>query len=117
MCVCSLKCCNTQFAPCCVRLQVGALTVSEQLTPLGALLSGLPVDPSTGKLLVLGAVLGLVDAALTLAAALSVQSPFSRLADDDDSARCGPQGATLLVPVVLSCFACVACLTIACSVS
>ncbi|KAL6754390.1 putative ATP-dependent RNA helicase DHX34-like protein [Haematococcus lacustris] len=67
--------------------QVGALTLTESLTPLGALLSLLPVDPHVGKLLVLGAVLRLSDPCLTIAAALSVQSPFARLADDNDAAK------------------------------
>ncbi|KAJ9533883.1 hypothetical protein QJQ45_026970, partial [Haematococcus lacustris] len=66
---------------------VGALTLTESLTPLGALLSLLPVDPHVGKLLVLGAVLRLSDPCLTIAAALSVQSPFARLADDNDAAK------------------------------
>jgi ATP-dependent RNA helicase DHX34 len=42
---------------------------------------------SSGKLLVLGCVLGMPDPVLTLAAALTVASPFSRLAEDDDAAR------------------------------
>ncbi len=74
---------------------MGALTADECLTPLGCVLSMLPVEPAIGKLLVLGGVMGLLDPALTLAAALSVQSPFSRLADDNESARCGRGGGAL----------------------
>lgn len=54
--------------------QVGALSRGrEALTPLGAVLSLLPLDASIGKLLVLGALCHVADPALTMAAALSVQ--------------------------------------------
>ncbi len=46
------------------------------LTPLGRVLSALPVDPSVGKMLALGALLGEIEHVLTLAAALSTQTPF-----------------------------------------
>lgn len=57
----------------------GGLTSNEALTPLGAALSLLPVDVHTGKALLLGQLLGCGPAVLTLAAALSVPSPFLRL--------------------------------------
>jgi hypothetical protein len=38
---------------------------------------------------VLGCLLRLVGPALTVAAALSVQSPFAKLADDDEESRWG----------------------------
>jgi HrpA-like RNA helicase len=50
----------------------------QALTPLGAILASLPVDIHIGKMLVLGSVLGCFEAVLTVAAALSVQSPFLR---------------------------------------
>lgn len=46
------------------------------LTPLGRVLSALPVDPSVGKMLALGALFGEIEYVLTLAAALSTQTPF-----------------------------------------
>lgn len=59
--------------------QAGALTADERLTPLGAVLSLLPVDVHIGKMLVLGCLHQLLDTVLTIAAALTVQSPFVRL--------------------------------------
>lgn len=56
----------------------GALDGSEALTPIGSLLAQLPVDIVIGKMLVLGSVLHLAEPVLTIAAALSVQSPFTR---------------------------------------
>lgn len=63
----------------CIRLR------AELLTPLGCVLSLLPVDVHVGKMLVLGCLFGLSDAVLTVAAGLSVQSPFLRLPADGDS--------------------------------
>ena len=61
---------------------LGALRPSDEvLTPLGRLLSRLPVDAKLGKLLLLGTCLGAADEALTLAAALSSRSPFLSPAD------------------------------------
>jgi hypothetical protein len=45
------------------------------------------MSSQVGKLLVLGAALHLTDPCLTIAAALSVQSPFARLAEEDEAAR------------------------------
>ncbi|NXK49954.1 DHX34 helicase, partial [Chauna torquata] len=59
----------------------GALDEAEELTPIGTLLAQLPVDVVVGKMLVLGALFGLAEPTLTVAAALSVQSPFLRLAN------------------------------------
>lgn len=55
---------SSPYLHCCPTLQllqIGALTLDgrEGLTPLGAVLSLLPVDPAVGKLLVLSAVFGL----------------------------------------------------------
>ncbi|XP_019065596.1 probable ATP-dependent RNA helicase DHX34 [Fukomys damarensis] len=58
----------------------GALDASETLTPIGCLLAQLPVDVVIGKMLILGSTFGLVEPVLTIAAALSVQSPFPRSA-------------------------------------
>jgi len=59
---------------------LGALDVSggknEELTPLGTHLSTLPVDARIGKLILFGAMFGVADEALTIAAILSHRSPF-----------------------------------------
>ena len=57
-------------------IEVGALTTSEQLTPLGTQLAKLPLDAQLGKLILYGATFGCLDFALTVAAALSSKSPF-----------------------------------------
>ena len=62
-----------------LKAQAGALDAREALTQLGNVLSALPVDVHVGKLLVLGCAFGCAEPALTMAAALSVQSPFLRL--------------------------------------
>uniref|UniRef100_A0A8C3K2R5 DExH-box helicase 34 n=1 Tax=Calidris pygmaea TaxID=425635 RepID=A0A8C3K2R5_9CHAR len=56
----------------------GALDEAEDLTPIGNLLAQLPVDVVVGKMLVLGTLFGLAEPTLTVAAALSVPSPFLR---------------------------------------
>ncbi|XP_060733680.1 probable ATP-dependent RNA helicase DHX34 isoform X2 [Tachysurus vachellii] len=58
----------------------GALDAQGELTPIGSLLAKLPVDVVIGKMLVLGSLFNLVEPMLTVAAALSVQSPFLRSA-------------------------------------
>ncbi|XP_043854754.1 probable ATP-dependent RNA helicase DHX34 [Dromiciops gliroides] len=65
----------------------GALDASENLTPIGTLLSQLPVDVVIGKILILGCLFDLVEPVLTMAAALSVQSPFVR--STQSSMDCG----------------------------
>ncbi|KAJ8372778.1 hypothetical protein AAFF_G00277210 [Aldrovandia affinis] len=71
----------------------GALDSHGELTSIGSLLAQLPVDVVIGKMLVLGSVFGLVEPVLTLAAALSVQSPFLR------SAQHNPDCATARQPL------------------
>ncbi|XP_026195613.1 probable ATP-dependent RNA helicase DHX34 [Anabas testudineus] len=56
----------------------GALDSCGELTSIGSLLAQLPVDVVIGKMLVLGSLFNLVEPVLTVAAALSVQSPFLR---------------------------------------
>ncbi|KAL8690220.1 MAG: hypothetical protein Q9218_004283 [Villophora microphyllina] len=58
-------------------IDVKALTVSEDLTPLGRQLAKLPLDVFLGKLLLLGCIFKCLDAALTIAAIMSSKSPFS----------------------------------------
>uniref|UniRef100_G3U5S1 Probable ATP-dependent RNA helicase DHX34 n=1 Tax=Loxodonta africana TaxID=9785 RepID=G3U5S1_LOXAF len=61
----------------------GALDGTEALTPIGSLLAQLPVDVVIGKMLVLGSTFHLAEPVLTIAAALSVQSPFTRSAQSN----------------------------------
>ncbi|XP_066229946.1 probable ATP-dependent RNA helicase DHX34 [Saccopteryx leptura] len=61
----------------------GALDSAEALTPIGSLLAQLPVDVVIGKMLILGAMFHLAEPVLTIAAALSVQSPFTRSAQSN----------------------------------
>ncbi|KAM4743028.1 putative ATP-dependent RNA helicase DHX34 isoform 1-T2 [Anableps anableps] len=56
----------------------GALDSRGELTSIGRLLAQLPVDVVIGKMLVLGSLFNLAEPVLTVAAALSVQSPFLR---------------------------------------
>jgi len=49
-----------------------------ELTPLGHCLAQLPLEPHLGKMLVMGATLGVLDPVLTMAAAASVHEPFIR---------------------------------------
>ncbi|KAL0972695.1 hypothetical protein UPYG_G00193600 [Umbra pygmaea] len=71
----------------------GALDPRGELTSMGSLLAQLPVDVVIGKMLVLGSVFNLVEPVLTVAAALSVQSPFLR------SAQHNPDCATARQPL------------------
>ncbi|KAG7378371.1 hypothetical protein PHYPSEUDO_010152 [Phytophthora pseudosyringae] len=57
--------------------EIGALNrEDEALTKLGSHLARLPVDVKVGKLLLLGALFGVFDAASTCAAVLETKSPF-----------------------------------------
>uniref|UniRef100_A0A8C6SBM2 DEAH (Asp-Glu-Ala-His) box polypeptide 34 n=1 Tax=Neogobius melanostomus TaxID=47308 RepID=A0A8C6SBM2_9GOBI len=71
----------------------GALDSRSELTTIGTLLAQLPVDVVIGKMLVLGSVFKLVEPVLTIAAALSVQSPFLR------SSQQNPDCATARQPL------------------
>jgi ATP-dependent RNA helicase DHX29 len=64
----------------------GALDAAGALTPLGHHLARLPVDVRAGKIIVLGAVLGCLRPALTIAAYLSSKSPFVAPHDERDAA-------------------------------
>ena len=57
-------------------VEVGALTETEQLTPLGSQLAKMPLDAQLGKLILLGASFGCLDFAATVAATLSSKTPF-----------------------------------------
>ncbi|XP_006814920.1 putative ATP-dependent RNA helicase DHX34, partial [Saccoglossus kowalevskii] len=55
----------------------GALTENETLTPIGKMLAQLPVDVVIGKMLIMGTVFHVIHPVLSIAASLSVQSPFT----------------------------------------
>jgi ATP-dependent RNA helicase DHX29 len=59
-----------------MMIQVRALTSSEEITPMGRLLSKLPTDVHLGKFLLTAALFRCLDPALTIAAALNAKSPF-----------------------------------------
>ena len=61
----------------------GAMAEDESLTVTGKMLSNLPVDVSIGKMLIMGSLFHQVESVLTLAAAMSVQSPFTNKAYRD----------------------------------
>ncbi|XP_037783105.1 ATP-dependent DNA/RNA helicase DHX36-like isoform X1 [Penaeus monodon] len=56
---------------------INALDESENLTPLGFHLARLPVDPLTGRMLLMAAIFSCVGPILTIASALSFKDPFS----------------------------------------
>lgn len=57
-------------------VEVKALTQSEEITPMGRLLSKLPMDVHLGKFLLVAALFRCLDPALTIAATLNSKSPF-----------------------------------------
>ncbi|XP_066993061.2 probable ATP-dependent RNA helicase DHX34 isoform X2 [Anabrus simplex] len=63
--------------------QQGALGENEKLTTIGRMLSCLPVDIALGKILIMGSLFHQVEPVLSLAAALSVQTPFTNRAYRD----------------------------------
>ncbi|KAF2369076.1 Helicase-associated domain [Trinorchestia longiramus] len=55
---------------------INALDEDENLTPLGFHLARLPVDPLTGRMLLMSSIFSCVDPVLTVAAVLSFKEPF-----------------------------------------
>lgn len=55
---------------------LNALDADERLTPLGFHLARLPLDPQTGKMILMAAIFGCVDPVLSIAAALNFKDPF-----------------------------------------
>ncbi|CAL1528445.1 unnamed protein product [Lymnaea stagnalis] len=64
----------------------GALASDESLTPIGQMLSMLPVDVVIGKMLIMGSIFNMIDPILSITAAMSVQSPFTNRAYTDHEA-------------------------------
>ncbi|KAH7302390.1 hypothetical protein KP509_23G070100 [Ceratopteris richardii] len=65
---------------------IGALDDNEELTHLGRHLSTLPVEPTIGKMLVMGSIFGCLEPVLTIAAGLSLRDPFVSPFDKRDMA-------------------------------
>lgn len=59
------------------------MTANEKITSLGRALSKLPVGISIGKMLLMGCVFEQIQPVLTLAAAMSIQTPFTNRAYRD----------------------------------
>ena len=57
-------------------IEQNALNEREELTPMGRMLAELPVDIQIGKMLIMASIFHIVEPIVTMAAALSVQSPF-----------------------------------------
>lgn len=57
-------------------VEVKALTTGEEITPMGRLLSKLPMEVHLGKILLMAAVFRCLDPALTIVATLNSKSPF-----------------------------------------
>nr|XP_019011047.1 DEAH box polypeptide 36 [Kwoniella pini CBS 10737]OCF49828.1 DEAH box polypeptide 36 [Kwoniella pini CBS 10737] len=57
-------------------VEVKALNTNEDITPMGRLLSKLPMDVHLGKFLLMAAMMRCLDPALTIAATLNSKSPF-----------------------------------------
>lgn len=57
-------------------LTINALDNEERLTPLGYHLAKLPMDPQTGKMILMGALFSCLDPILSIAACLNYKDPF-----------------------------------------
>ena len=68
-------------------IDVKALTSSESITPLGVLLSRLPMDVHMGKFLLVASIFRCLHAALTIVALLEGKSPFLTSWDDKGSSH------------------------------
>lgn len=73
-------------------VEVKALTVSEEITPMGRLLSKLPMDVHLGKFLLVAALMRCLDPALTIAATLNSKSPWITPFGQEQQARTVRQG-------------------------
>ena len=84
------------------QLDAVSRDADEEVLPLGAVLSQLPVDLPVGKMLVLSTLLGLEDELMTMAAALSVQVHTVRV-----STRSWPPHLRLCLPAFVCVCVCV----------
>ena len=77
-----------------VLYELGAITATDgraslarRLTPMGTLMARIPVDPRLARILIEAARSGCLDAALVIAAALSIQDPRESPPDREKEAR------------------------------
>lgn len=68
-------------------VEVKALTAYEDITPMGRLLSKLPMDVHLGKFLLVAAMMRCLDPALTIAATLNSKSPWLTPFGQENQAR------------------------------
>ncbi|MDR1310794.1 MAG: ATP-dependent RNA helicase HrpA [Burkholderiaceae bacterium] len=66
--------------------ELGALSASRQITPLGRQLARLPLDPRIGRMILAGHEQGSLAELLVIASALSIQDPRDRPADKQEAA-------------------------------
>jgi len=66
--------------------ELGALSAERRLTGLGRRLARLPVDPRLGRMVLEGGRLGCAEEAIVIAAALSIQDPRERPAEQREQA-------------------------------
>jgi len=66
--------------------ELGAITETGELTPIGQRLARLPIDPRIGRMLLAAADEGVLDEVLIIASALSVQDPRDRPMDKQEQA-------------------------------
>ncbi|EMR10458.1 hypothetical protein PNEG_01172 [Pneumocystis murina B123] len=66
---------------------LGALDENENLTPLGTILATLPVEPSLGKMCLMGAIFKCLDPVLILAASASLRNIFVQPIDLQEECR------------------------------
>src|SRR5690606_32856414 len=67
--------------------ELGAIDARRKLTPLGRQLAKLPVDPTVGRMLLEAERRHVVEQALVIASALSIQDPRERPMDKEAAAR------------------------------
>ena len=67
-------------------LELGAVNKAQELTPLGARLARLPIDPRIARMILAGQAQGVEKEVLIIAAALSVQDPRERPLDKQEAA-------------------------------
>jgi len=75
-------------------LEFDSISHHYTITPLGRRLAQLPLPPHLGRLLVFGALLGCLTPCATIAATLSLRTPFIVPFDNRTSAQPRPEGAT-----------------------
>ena len=71
------------------------LDSDENVTPIGAAISRLPVDPRIGRLILIGSLFGIAPAIVTVAAAMGYRDPFVMPMNDQQKRLCDKVKSTL----------------------